>query len=185
MMQASRSVSAPLRQLPNALTILRFVAIPVFVVVLLAERSGPSWLAGVVFGAAAITDQVDGWLARRWGVESEFGKFADPLADRLMIDIAVILLFAYDRLPWPALVLIVIRDGLLVLGTPFALRQGYDFSVSFLGKAATWVLYASIAFILVTEAGTDWPLWLFWSGVALASLAGILYGVAVWKAVRE
>ena len=102
-----------------------------------------------------------------------------------MIDIAVILLFAYDRLPWPALVLIVIRDGLLVLGTPFALRRGYDFSVSFLGKAATWILYASIAFILVTEAGTDWPLWLFWSGVALASLAGILYGVAVWKAVRK
>ena len=76
------------------------------------------------------------------------------------------------------------HDGLLVLGTPFALRRGYDFSVSFLGKAATWVLYASIAFILVTDAGTDWPLALFWSGVALASLAGILYGVAVWKAVR-
>ena len=83
---------ASLRQLPNALTILRFVAIPVFVVVLLAERSGPSWLAGIVFGAAAITDQLDGWLARRWGVESEFGKVADPLADRLMIDVAVVML---------------------------------------------------------------------------------------------
>jgi hypothetical protein len=47
------------------------------------------------------------------------------------------------------------------------------------------VLYASIAFILVTDPGTDWPLALFWCGVALASLAGILYGVAVWKAVRR
>jgi CDP-diacylglycerol--glycerol-3-phosphate 3-phosphatidyltransferase len=184
-MAYENTVSAPLRQLPNALTIARFVAIPLFVVLLVQDQGGPSWPAGIVFALAAITDQVDGWLARRWEVESEFGKFADPLADRLMIDIAVILLFAYDRLPWPALVLIVIRDGLLVLGTPFALRRGYDFSVSFLGKAATWVLYASIAFILVTDQGTDWPLWLFWSGVALASLAGILYGVTVWKAVRR
>ena len=182
---ATRAVPAPLTQLPNALTILRLVLIPVFVVLVVDAGGDASWPAGIVFGVAGITDQVDGWLARRWEVESEFGKFADPLADRLMIDIAVILLFAYDRLPWPALVLIVIRDGLLVLGTPFALRRGYDFSVSFLGKSATWVLYASIAFILVTDPGTDWPLWLFWSGVGLATLAGILYGVAVWRAVRR
>ena len=182
---ATRAVPAPLAQLPNALTILRLVLIPVFVVLVVDAGGDASWPAGIVCGVAGITDQVDGWLARRWEVESEFGKFADPLADRLMIDIAVILLFAYDRLPWPALVLIVVRDGLLVLGTPLALRRGYDFSVSFLGKAATWVLYASIAFILVTDPGTDWPLALFWSGVALACLAGILYGVAVWKAVKR
>jgi CDP-diacylglycerol--glycerol-3-phosphate 3-phosphatidyltransferase len=181
---AVRAVPAPLAQLPNALTIFRFALIPVFCAMVLSTDGEGSYAAAGVFALAGVTDQVDGWLARRWRVESQFGKFADPLADRLMIDIAVILLFAYDRLPWPALVLIVIRDGLLVLGTPFALRRGYDFSVSFLGKAATWVLYASIAFILVTNAGTDWPLALFWSGVALASLAGILYGVAVWKAVR-
>ena len=182
---AARAVPAPLAQIPNALTIFRLALIPVFVALLLSSEGGHSWPAAIVFGVAGVTDQIDGWLARRWRVESNFGRVADPLADRLMIDIAVILLFAYDRLPWPALVLIVIRDGLLVLGTPFALRRGYDFSVSFLGKAATWVLYASIAFILVTDPGTDWPLWLFWSGVALASLAGILYGVAVWKAVRR
>ena len=138
-----------------------------------STRAGTaSWPAGIVFGVAGITDQVDGWLARRWHVESEFGKFADPLADRLMIDAAVVLLFAYDRLPWPALVLILVRDGLLVARHAFALGRGYDFSVSFLGKAATWVLYASIAFILVTDEGTDWPLWLFWSGVALAVARG-------------
>ncbi|HEY7004481.1 MAG TPA: CDP-alcohol phosphatidyltransferase family protein [Gaiellaceae bacterium] len=182
---ATRAVPAPLAQLPNALTILRLALIPVFVVLVVQAAGDASWPAGIVFGLAGITDQVDGWLARRWQVESEFGKFADPLADRLMIDIAVVLLFAYDRLPWPALALIVIRDGLLVVGTPMALRRGYDFSVSLLGKAATWVLYAAIAFVLVTDKGTDWPLWLFWLGVALATLAGILYAVAVWKAVRR
>jgi CDP-diacylglycerol--glycerol-3-phosphate 3-phosphatidyltransferase len=174
-----------LAKLPNALTIARFALIPVFVVLLAQAEGGHSWAAGIVFGVAAITDQVDGWLARRWHVESEFGKYADPLADRLMIDAAVIMLFIADRLPWAALVVIVARDVLLLAGTKFVLPHGYEFSVSFLGKAATWVLYASIAFILVTDAGTDWPLALFWSGVALASLAGILYGMAVWKAVRR
>jgi phosphatidylglycerophosphate synthase len=101
-----------------------------------------------------------------------------------MIDSAVILLWAYERLPWPALALILIRDGLLLVGTPAALRRGYEFSVSFLGKAATWVLYASISFILVTDPGTDWPVALFWSGVALAIVAGILYVMRAWRTTR-
>jgi CDP-diacylglycerol--glycerol-3-phosphate 3-phosphatidyltransferase len=109
------SVAAPLRQLPNALTIVRFAAIPLFVVLLVRDQDGPSWPAGIVFGLAAITDQLDGWLARRWRVESAFGKVADPLADRLMIDVCVVLLVAYDRLPWAALV-ILLRDVLLVGG---------------------------------------------------------------------
>ena len=83
-----------LRQIPNALTLLRFAAIPLFVWLLLDERSGPSWPAGIVFGLAALTDQLDGYLARRWRVESQFGKVADPLADRLMIDVAVVMLVA-------------------------------------------------------------------------------------------
>jgi CDP-diacylglycerol--glycerol-3-phosphate 3-phosphatidyltransferase len=177
----SSTVPASLRQLPNALTILRFVAIPVFVVVLLAERSGPSWLAGVVFGAAAITDQVDGWLARRWRVESEFGKVADPLADRLMIDVAVVMLVTLDRLPWIAL-LILARDLLLVAGYRFVVPRGYDFEVSRLGKIATWGLYASLALVLVTERDTWWPLALFWISLALAVAAA---GQYVLKARRE
>jgi CDP-diacylglycerol--glycerol-3-phosphate 3-phosphatidyltransferase len=167
--------------LPNALTILRFVAIPVFVALLLSERSGPSWAAGIVFAAAAITDQVDGWLARRWRVESEFGKVADPLADRLMIDVAVVLLVLLDRLPWVAL-LILVRDVLLVTGYRFVVPRGYDFEVSRLGKIATWGLYASLALVLVTERGTWWPLALFWVSLGLAVVAG---GQYLLKALRE
>ena len=63
-----------MRQLPNALTLLRFAAIPVFVVLYVQAGDGPAWWAGAVFAAAAATDQLDGWLARRWHVESEFGK---------------------------------------------------------------------------------------------------------------
>jgi CDP-diacylglycerol--glycerol-3-phosphate 3-phosphatidyltransferase len=181
---ATRAVPAPLAQLPNALTVLRVLLIPVFVALAVAAGGEQSWAAGAVFGAAGITDQVDGWLARRWRVESEFGRFVDPLADRLMIDAAVVLLWWFERLPWPALALVLIRDGVLVLGTPAAVRRGYDFSVSFLGKAATWVLYAGLAAVLVTDPAADWPLVLFWSGVALALAAGIVYAVSYWRVMR-
>jgi CDP-diacylglycerol--glycerol-3-phosphate 3-phosphatidyltransferase len=181
---ATRAVSAPLAQLPNALTIARLAIIPVFVALVIQAGGEASWAAGALFGAAGITDQVDGWLARRWRVESQFGRFVDPLADRIIIDAAVILLWYYDRLPWVALAVILARDGILLVGTPTAVRRGYDFSVSLLGKAATWVLYASIAFILVTDPGTDWPLALFWCGVGLAVLAGILYVVSAWRTTR-
>src|SRR4029450_8504487 len=142
---ATRAVSAPLAQLPNTLTVARLAIIPVFVALVIQAGGEPSWAAGILFGVAGITDQVDGWLARRWRVESQFGRFVDPLADRIIIDAAVILLWYYDRLPWPALALILIRDGILIVGTPAAIRRGYEFSVSFLGKAATCVAYASTA----------------------------------------
>ena len=170
-----------LAKLPNALTIARFALIPVFIVLLAQAEGGHSWAAGIVFGVAAITDQVDGWLARRWHVESEFGKYADPLADRLMIDAAVILLWHAGRLPWIALA-IPARDVALVAGYKLVVDRGYDFSVNLAGKAATWLLYASLAFIMVTRESTDWPLWIFWAGVVLAAIA---LGGYLLKARRE
>ena len=174
-------VSAPLRQIPNALTIARFAAIPIFIALLVRDQDGPSWPAGIVFGLAAITDQLDGYLARRWHVESAFGKVADPLADRLMIDVCVVLLVVYDRLPWIALV-ILLRDLLLVGGYKLVVPRGYEFEVSSLGKAATWGLYASLGFVLVTERDNWWPLALFWVSLALAVIAAAQY---VAKARRE
>jgi CDP-diacylglycerol--glycerol-3-phosphate 3-phosphatidyltransferase len=181
---AARAVPAPLTKLPNALTIARLAVIPVFVVLVLTADDGHSWPAAIVFGAAGITDQVDGWLARRWRVESEFGKLADPLADRLMIDAAVILLWLAGRLPWVALALILVRDALLLGGYKLVAPRGYDFSVNLLGKAATWVLYAAIGFILASHESTDWPVWLFWSGLALAAAAAAAYVAAAARTVR-
>jgi CDP-diacylglycerol--glycerol-3-phosphate 3-phosphatidyltransferase len=176
-----RTVSEPVKQIPNALTLLRFAAIPVFIWLLLDERSGPSWPAGIVFGLAGLTDQLDGYLARRWHVESQFGKVADPLADRLMIDTAVVMLVLLDRLPWVALVILA-RDLLLVGGYRFVVPRGYEFEVSRLGKIATWGLYASIGLVLVTEKGTWWPLACFWINLALAVIAAVEY---LLKARRE
>jgi phosphatidylglycerophosphate synthase len=139
-MMSAPAVPAPLERVPNALTVLRLLLIPVFAVLLIPADEGYSWPAAIVFGVAGITDQVDGWLARRWHVESAFGKVADPLADRLMIDAAVIIL-----------------------------------------ELATWVLYASLVFVMVTHKGTEWPLWCFWIGLALALAAGAQYVYSVMR----
>jgi CDP-diacylglycerol--glycerol-3-phosphate 3-phosphatidyltransferase len=178
---AARAVPAHLAQIPNALTVLRLLLIPVFVALVLTADGGHSWPAAIVFGVAGVTDQIDGWLARLWRVESSFGKIADPLADRLIIVAAVLLLWHAGRLPWVALALPA-RDLALVAGYKLVAERGYDFSVNLAGKAATWLLYASLGFVMVTREGASWPLWIFWAGFALAVVA--LAGYLV-KARRE
>ena len=98
-----------------------------------------------------------------------------------MIDVAVVMLVALDRLPWVALV-ILLRDVLLIWGYRYVVPRGYEFEVSQLGKIATWGLYASLVLVLVTERDTWWALTCFWISLALAVLAGVQYLV---KAVRE
>ena len=180
-----RAVPAPLAQLPNALTVLRLVLVPVFVVLVLGTDGSGSWTAAAVFAWAGASDQIDGFLARRWQVESEFEKFADPLADRLMIDAGVILLVLDGRLPWPALAVILVRDGALILGYGAVRNRGYEFRVNFVGKLATGVLYTGLAGTVAMDKGTEWPLWLFWTGLALAVAAGALYAVSAWRTVRR
>jgi CDP-diacylglycerol--glycerol-3-phosphate 3-phosphatidyltransferase len=180
---ASRAIPVPLAQLPNALTVLRLALVPVFLAVFLRADDGTSWAAGWIFLVAGVTDQVDGWLARRWRVESPFGKVADPLADRLMIDAAVILLWLEDKLPWYGALIIILRDVILVGGYRLLVPRGYELNVSALGKLATWILYLSVGILLVVGHSTDWPLWLFWVGVALALAAGAQYVLKARRAV--
>jgi CDP-diacylglycerol--glycerol-3-phosphate 3-phosphatidyltransferase len=180
---ATHAVSAPLARIPNALTILRLALVPVFVAVYLQSGDGSSWAAGWIFLVAGVTDQVDGFLARRWRVESRFGQLADPLADRLMIDAAVILLFLEDKLPWYGAAIIILRDVLLVGGYKLLVPHGYELSVSTLGKAATWLLYLAVGILTVTGHTTEWPLWLFWVALGLALAAAAQYVVKARRTV--
>ena len=178
---ATRVVPVSLQQLPNALTVARLLLIPVLIVLVVQSEAGHSWLAAIVFAAAGLTDQIDGFLARRWHVESPFGRIDDPLADRLMIDVAVFRLRHAGGLAWSAPALPG-RDVAVVAGYKLVMARGYHFSVNLAGKAATWLLYASLALVMATAEGTDWPLWIFWAGVGLAAVA--LLGYAI-KAYRE
>ncbi len=178
---AARAIPAPLAQIPNALTVARLCLIPIFVALMIDAGDARSWPAGILFGAAGVTDQIDGFLARRWQVESRFGKVADPLADRLMIDAALILLVVYGRLPWPGLVVIGARDLLLLVGYRVLAPRGVELDVNLVGKAATWVLYAAVAFRIVTVDSTSWPVDLFWAGLALAVVAAMFYVRDAWR----
>jgi phosphatidylglycerophosphate synthase len=91
-------------------------------------------------------------------------------------------MWAEGRLPALAALIVLARDVLLLAGYKVLVPRGYDFEVNTLGKIATWVLYASLALVLVTEEGTAWPIWLFWVGVVLAIAALVQYAL---KARRE
>jgi CDP-diacylglycerol--glycerol-3-phosphate 3-phosphatidyltransferase len=177
------AVPVQLARIPNALTLARLVLVPVFAVVLVVADGSHSWPAGIIFGVAGVTDQIDGFLARRWHVESRFGAVADPLADRLMIDVAIVILTIDHRLPWAALAIVAVRDGVLLFGGRVLAERDVELSVNVLGKAATWVLYAAIGFVIVTRKGTEWPVDLFWAGLGLAVLAGAVYARSAWKAL--
>jgi CDP-diacylglycerol---glycerol-3-phosphate 3-phosphatidyltransferase len=181
---AARAVPAPLAQIPNALTLARLALVPVFVVVLAVADGGRSWPAGIIFAVAGVTDQVDGFLARRWHVQSRFGEVADPLADRLMIDAAVIVLTIDHKLPWAALAIIVARDGLLALGGKILADRNIEVHVNAIGKAATWVLYVAIGLVIVTSRSSEWPVDLFWAGLGLAVIAWAIYLTTALRALR-
>jgi CDP-diacylglycerol--glycerol-3-phosphate 3-phosphatidyltransferase len=173
------------RRLPNILTLLRFAAVPVFAVLFVSAGNDASVAAGLFFAGAAATDQIDGWLARRWHVESRFGRIADPLADRVMISVAAVLLWHDGRLPWPGALIVIGRDLLLVVGYQLLTPHGLAIGVTRLGKLGTWLLYAALTGLIVTNRGTDWPLWLFWLGLAIAVGAAVQYAVTARSRLGE
>ncbi|GAA4979230.1 CDP-diacylglycerol--glycerol-3-phosphate 3-phosphatidyltransferase [Kineococcus glutinatus] len=113
--------------LPNALTVLRLVAVPLFVW-LLAHEGGrlTGWRLGAfaVFLAAVITDRYDGQLARRWDRVTDFGKIADPIADKALIGGGLVVLSLIGELTWWATALILLREGLVTLVRFLVIRRG-------------------------------------------------------------
>ena len=100
--------------LPNKITIFRVILIPVFLVVLYLDCiPGNKWIALGIFIVASLSDMVDGKLARKYGMVTDFGKFADPLADKLLVCSALIALIEFGRIPSWVVVIIIAREGQL------------------------------------------------------------------------
>ncbi len=174
--------TSAIRHLPNALTILRLIAIPPFVWLLANAEGGQSVAAGIIFVAASLTDWFDGYLARRLDVQSRFGRLADPLADRLLIGSAVILLWYHDRMHAIITIAILGRDAFLVAGFAIVGRHGYELRVTQLGKTATFILMGAIAALILTAPGTIWPNLLLVTGVVLSLAAAFDYVRTVRRA---
>lgn len=120
--------------LPNRLTILRILMIPLCILLLLLRWDFP---AALVFGLACLTDYWDGHIARKKGLVTNFGKFADPVADKILVVSVMVVLMHQDRFPWWALCIVVIRelavDGLRLV----AIEQGLVIAAGILGKYKT------------------------------------------------
>jgi cardiolipin synthase (CMP-forming) len=176
----SRRVSTAIRTLPNAVTLVRLLLVPVCAYLLATGRYGWGLVLTAVVGS---TDWVDGWLARRYRQVSRVGQLLDPLADRLLIASVAIALVVQGVVPWQAAVLLLARDLVLLAGWPLLKRRGIEPpEVIFLGKAATLVLLFALP--ILTLGATDLPvagianllgLALLWTGVVLYYLAGAVY----------
>jgi CDP-diacylglycerol--glycerol-3-phosphate 3-phosphatidyltransferase len=143
--------------LPNALTLIRILLVPVLVVALTVESPGGSTIAAIVFAIAALTDGLDGYIARSRQAVTTFGKVMDPVADKLMIAAALISLVSLDRLAGWVAMLIIARE-FAVSGLRIAAgQQGVVIPASALGKLKTIVQALVYAMVLVTVvSGADY-----------------------------
>ena len=137
--------------LPNALTLLRILAVPVVVVALLGETPNGDTLAALVFALAALTDGLDGYFARSRDAVTTFGKLMDPLADKLLIIGALVSLVSLNRLEaWVAMVIIAREVAVTILRT-IAAERGIVIAASWLGKLKTVLQIAAVIALIVTD----------------------------------
>jgi cardiolipin synthase (CMP-forming) len=175
---------------PNALSFLRLLGVPLFLWLVLGPEADGWALA--LLAASGVTDYLDGYLARRLGQASRLGQILDPVADRLYILAVVIGLALRDIVPWWFAIVLPLRDVLLWGLVPILRTRGYSaLPVHFLGKAATFnLLYAFPLLLLGDGTGSTATLakafgWAFagW-GIGLYWWAGILYAYQVYKLVK-
>ena len=138
-----------LLNLPNILTLVRVAAVPVVLVLLLFESKSNCFWATVVFSLAAITDWLDGYLARKWEIVTVLGKFLDPLADKLIVMAALIMLIPLDRVPAWAVFLILAREIIITGLRSIASSEGIVIAASSLGKYKTIFQMVAIVGLLL------------------------------------
>ncbi len=180
-MNEERRVS--LVNLPNLLTVLRLILVPVFLLALFAgggHNTTARWVAGAIFAAAAITDRFDGRIARKRGQVTDFGKIADPIADKALTGSALIGLSLLGDLPWWITVVIMVREIGITLLRLAVLRYGV-ISASPGGKAKTLVQIVAIGLYVLPLYSLPIPHgvidWIRWLSMGLALILTIGTGI--------
>jgi CDP-diacylglycerol---glycerol-3-phosphate 3-phosphatidyltransferase len=168
---------------PNVLTLFRILLVPVLVVALLEATPNGSTVAAIVFAAAAITDGLDGYIARSRRSITTFGKVMDPIADKLLIAAALITLVSLDRVvPWAAM-LIIAREFAVSGLRVAAGQQGVVIPASPLGKVKTVVQIAAILAVIATSAW--WADALLYLAVAVTVVSGADYFLNFRRRIEE
>lgn len=179
--------ASAIANLPNILTVLRIVLIPVLVVILTNAGPTASLLAALTFFLACLSDFFDGYLARRWGISTTFGKLLDPLADKLIVAAALIMLSGMDRDPTvPAwMTAVIIGREIAVTGLrAVALGQGVVVAAEELGKyKMIFQMFALHGLLLHYDfLGVDFHvggMYFLWISLVLGLWSGIDYHVKV------
>jgi CDP-diacylglycerol--glycerol-3-phosphate 3-phosphatidyltransferase len=180
--------------IPNSLTLLRIGLIPIFVLVFYLPFRWSNLLACLIFAFAALTDLLDGYLARKLGQISKLGAFLDPVADKLMVAIVLVLLVAHDPTPWlalPAAVIIgreitvsALREWMAELGARSRV------SVSVCGKIKTIAQMAALVLLIYRDR--IWSVPVYDVGLVLLYLAAVLtlwsmfqYLISAWPRLKQ
>ena len=175
--------------IPNVLTIIRMLLIPVFVVLFF---KGHKMASLAVFCAASLTDMLDGYLARKLNQITDFGKLFDPLADKLMVLTAMVLQTFWGPLPLVAVIIVAAKELVMVLGGVFMLKKDVVVYSNYVGKTAQVFFIASLILSFFHEKFLEGSviLWgmtpdilLLWITVALAIAAMIVYAAEAVKMI--
>jgi CDP-diacylglycerol--glycerol-3-phosphate 3-phosphatidyltransferase len=165
--------------LPNRLTILRVMLIPAFVALLSVNTPLMQVLAALSFAIASLTDWMDGWYARRHGQETDFGRLMDPMADKLLVMAALILLVAQGRAPWLAAMIILAREFVISGIRLVATAKGRVIAADRWGKYKTALQMVAIPMLVLAPVLGAWCAQageaLLWGSVALSVASCVFY----------
>ena len=194
------SLTATLLNLPNILTLCRVAAVPLLVALLLFDGPTASFWAAVVFALASLTDWLDGYLARRWDIVTVLGKFLDPLADKLIVMAALIMMIPLGRVPAWAVFVILAREIIITGLRSIAATEGVVIAASPLGKYKTiFQMVAIIGLLLHYDYfwffGVKWSLlqvnmhnagtFFFYIALVLTLWSGVDYLLKFFKVIAK
>jgi CDP-diacylglycerol---glycerol-3-phosphate 3-phosphatidyltransferase len=171
---------------PNFLTVVRILLVPVLIVALLEKTGGGDLLAAVVFAVASMTDAIDGYLARSRNAVTTFGKLMDPIADKLLIVAALIALVSLNRLEaWVAMVIIAREFAVTVLRVAVGSQQGLVISASPLGKLKTATQVAMVMSLIAVHGRPLWVSLIVYVTVLVTVLSGADYFFGLRRRVDQ
>jgi CDP-diacylglycerol--glycerol-3-phosphate 3-phosphatidyltransferase len=170
---------------PNALTMLRIVAVPVVVVALLEESPSGDVIAAAVFALAALTDGLDGYIARRRKEITTFGKLMDPLADKLLVTAALVSLVSLNRIQaWIAMVIIA-REFAVTGLRSLAAERGVVIAASWLGKVKTALQVVAVLALIAVKPTPLWVHLTLYAAVVATVVSGADYFFGLRRRIAE
>lgn len=169
------------KNIPNILTVLRILVVPVFIYFMLENQIT---LAIIIFIFAALTDIVDGFVARKYDLITTFGKIADPLADKLMQLAALFTLSSKGWIPSIIFWVVLGKELSMIIASIYLIKKKYDTSSKWFGKLTSFLLFVAIILTLF-RAPQQITNILFWGCVLMAIFTLLMYGRNYFKAIKD